>query len=51
MRVLIDITHPGVPAVGQVFFYLLPYCNGTETCSYGTTTAGNERLPSSGGCP
>ncbi len=42
---------PTAPAPGQVLFYLYKFCNGTATCSYGQTSSGAERTPSSGACP
>jgi len=40
-----------VPPPGKAFFYLYKFCNGTQNCSYGQTTGGQERTISSGGCP
>jgi hypothetical protein len=44
-------TDPENPPVGKAFFYLFKFCNGTPNCSYGQTSAGQERTISSGGCP
>jgi len=44
-------TDPENPPPGKVFIYLYKFCNGTSTCSYGQTSAGQERTPGSGSCP
>jgi hypothetical protein len=41
---------PAIPLPEEVFFYLYEFCVG-EDCSFGTTSAGGDRLPSSGSCP
>jgi hypothetical protein len=44
-------TDPQVPAAGAVWFYLYRYCDDGGSCSWGTTTAGDERTVVVGGCP
>jgi hypothetical protein len=44
-------TDPEIPPPGKVFIYLYKFCNGTSTCTYGQTSAGQERTPGSGACP
>jgi hypothetical protein len=45
------VSDPTVPPPGEAFFYLYRFCGGGPICSYGTTSSGAPRTPSSGDCP
>ena len=41
---------PEIPLPGEAFFYLYPVCEDPQPCSYGETSAGDARWPTSGAC-